>query len=161
MHNVFSYYLLAFKNSFDYKNTAIRSELNWFILFWFIFWMIFGFLSMVLIPVYIMLTKNDPLFLIQIMFTIAILYMFIHFFPLLSLIKRRFNSISPQNAGKFFAGFAAIWFVQIIIIIGSGIYANFAQQSANVFVLMPLVLLGQLCGLIVMGVTIFLMVKDK
>ena len=147
MQKIWNFYLAAFKNIFDYKSTAQRAELNWFMLFMTIFWMILVILLMTSCMVFAIIDKETliPLF-FAIFFGFAGVYFICHVLPLISLIKRRFNMITPSKSGIFFGVWASIWFIQFVICASMFLIAIKFQHDANPLILFPLAFIGQICG---------------
>lgn len=162
MSNAWSYYLLAFRNIFNYKNKAQRQELNWFILFTLLFWFILSFLFMGANITFAVIGK---VFIVPILFAIGFiiagLFFIIHTLPFIALIKRRFNSITPVKSGLFFLSWLCIWLMQLAVCFGILVFMLGHQQLENPLLILPIAFLGQLCGLIVVGTVIFLMVREK
>ena len=91
MNNAWNCYLLAFKNIFNYKDSANRQELNWFVLFIIVFWILLFFIIC-----------NTVFF----------------------LVKGSMGNINPLH-------------------------------------ILPLAFIGQICGFFVIGIIIFLMIREK
>ena len=162
MTNVFGNYLLAFKNIFDYKHTASRSEFNWFILFMALIWILMGFLFMGIVITNIVL-HNDAIIpiLFGVFFVIGGLYMLAHLLPFLALMKRRCNTLFPQKSGTFFFSFLGLWLVQQVICITLFIMFSGSVENANPIAILPLAFVGQIFGFLFLASIVFLMIREK
>ena len=162
MKEAWCLYLTAFKNIFDYGNIAERKELNWFFLFMFVFWMLSGIFFMVCCVSLAISGKHDviPAFFFA-FFIYAGIFFIGHGLPLVSLVKRRFNLIAPSKSGILFGGWLGIWFIQLTICINMFLTIKNATGSINPLTIIPLAFLGQICGFLVIGTVIFLMVRQK
>lgn len=162
MKEIWNFYLSAFKNIFNYKSGAKRAELNWFILFMTIFWMILVIFLMTSCIIFAITDKETliPRF-FGVFLGFAGVYFICHALPLISLIKRRFNTITPTKSGTFFGIWASIWFIQFVICTSMFLIAINFQYNTNPLILFPLALIGQACGLVVIITVIFLMIREK
>ena len=159
MNNAWNCYLLAFKNIFNYKDSANRQELNWFILFMSIFWILFGIVSFGAIVSLAISGKdaNIPAF-IGIIFAVGCTYLIVHAIPLFSLIRRRFNQIAPSKSKLFFTIWLTILFIQFVI---CNLSFFFIDGIVNPLLILPIVFLSQICGILLIGTVIFLMIREK
>ena len=162
MKEAWSLYLIAFKNMFDYRNIAERKELNWFFLFMFIFWMLSGMFFMGCCISLAVSEKHDVIPVMFFAFFIyAGIYHIIHGLSLISLVKRRFNLLAPQKSGIFFGSWLGVWLVQLTICINVFLTVKNATGNINPLTILPLAFIGQICGLVVIGTVIFLMIRQK
>lgn len=161
MGKIFSYYLKAFKNSFDFKTTAERSELNWFVAFMFVFLFVASVVIMGICLISVILSPDSAsMQVFDIFMILGFSYMLIHFFPLLSLIKRRFNKLFPNKTALLFSIFSIIWGFQILSALVMYFMIKFITvENLNILYLLPLGLLNNLCGITLFLGLIFLMVK--
>lgn len=162
MNNAWSCYLLAFKNIFNYKDSANRQELNWFILFMVLFWFLLFFIILGIFIILVVIGKDTfvPI-MFGVMFIIAGIYQIIHILPLISLIKRRFNSITLSKSILFFTIWLTIWFVQFLICTAMFFLVKNSIGNINPLYFLPLAFMGQICGFFVIGIIIFLMIREK
>lgn len=159
MGEAWSCYLIAFKNIFDYKNTAERKELNWFIAFMTAFWMLAIMLFFFLFTMFAIMRKEVAILVLFIVFFIfAAIYMIAHWIPYIALIKRRFNLITPNKSGLFFGIWLGLWLISILISI---ISVYLLVHYKNPLIALPLMLINHICSLIFIGIIIFLMVKKE
>lgn len=162
MKEALNFYLLAFRNIFDYKNTAERKELNWFILFMFIFWMLSGIFFIGCCISIAVLGKGDIIpVLIFAFFIYAVIYLLGHGLPLISLVKRRFNFITPEKSRIFFGSWLGVWAIQLCICVEMSLIVKNSPNNINLLTILPLAFIGQICGLLVTGTLIFLMIRQK
>lgn len=162
MNNAWNCYLLAFKNIFNYKDCANRQELNWFILFMVLFWFLLFFIILGIFIILVVIGKDTfvPI-MFGVMFIIAGIYQIIHILPLISLIKRRFNSITLSKSILFFTIWLTIWFVQFLICTAMFFLVKNSIGNINPLYFLPLAFIGQICGFFVIGIIIFLMIREK
>ncbi len=162
MNNAWNCYLLAFKNIFNYKDCANRQELNWFILFMVLFWFLLFFIILGIFIILVVIGKDTfvPI-MFGVMFIIAGIYQIIHILPLISLIKRRFNSITLSKSILFFTIWLTIWFVQFLICTAMFFLVKGSMGNINPLYFLPLAFIGQICGFFVIGIIIFLMIREK
>lgn len=162
MNNAWNCYLLAFKNIFNYKDSANRQELNWFILFMVLFWFLLFFIILGIFIILVVIGKDTfvPI-MFGVMFIIAGIYQIIHILPLISLIKRRFNSITLSKSILFFTIWLTIWFVQFLICTAMFFLVKNSMGNINPLHILPLAFIGQICGFLVIGTVIFLMIREK
>lgn len=162
MNNAWNCYLLAFKNIFNYKDSANRQELNWFILFMVLFWFLLFFIILGIFIILVVIGKDTfvPI-MFGVMFIIAGIYQIIHILPLISLIKRRFNSITLSKSILFFTIWLTIWFVQFLICTAMFFLVKGSMGNINPLHILPLAFIGQICGFFVIGIIIFLMIREK
>lgn len=162
MNNAWNCYLLAFKNIFNYKDSANRQELNWFILFMVLFWFLLFFIILGIFIILVVIGKDTfvPI-MFGVMFIIAGIYQIIHILPLISLIKRRFNSITLSKSILFFTIWLTIWFVQFLICTAMFFLVKNSIGNINPLYFLPLAFMGQICGFFVIGIIIFLMIREK
>lgn len=162
MNNAWNCYLLAFKNIFNYKDSANRQELNWFILFMVLFWFLLFFIILGIFIILVVIGKDTfvPI-MFGVMFIIAGIYQIIHILPLISLIKRRFNSITLSKSILFFTIWLTIWFVQFLICTAMFFLVKNSIGNINPLYFLPLAFIGQICGFFVIGIIIFLMIREK
>ncbi len=155
-----NYYINAFKKSFDYKSFTQRKEFNLFFLFYTIISFI-CFLIFFVNQVYLIISNaqieiiNKATIICYI--TMAIIAI-IHIFPLLGLIKRRYNDISPSKSKLFFGIYIGVWITQMI----TGVTMMYSIYTSNgKFSIMYIIfgLLIQICNLFMMANWIFLMAK--
>ena len=162
MKEAWNLYLIAFKKIFDYRNTSERKELNWFFLFMFIFWILSGMFFMVCCVSLAVSGKGDNIpALFYAFFIYAGIYFIGHGSPLISLVKRRFNLIAHNKSGTFFGSWLGIWLMQLTICISMFLIVKNAAGNINPLTILPLAFIGQICGLLVIGTIIFLMVRQK
>lgn len=162
MNNAWNCYLLAFKNIFNYKDCANRQELNWFILFMVLFWFLLFFIILGIFIILVVIGKDTFVPIIfGVMFIIAGIYQIIHILPLISLIKRRFNSITLSKSILFFTIWLTIWFVQFLICTAMFFLVKNSIGNINPLYFLPLAFIGQICGFFVIGIIIFLMIREK
>ncbi|MBR1461061.1 hypothetical protein IJ596_05460 [bacterium] len=167
MNTAWNCYLLAFKNMFDYKNTAERKELNWFCLFMFIFWMLTVMIFIIFNIFTIISGKNIDMPIIFLGFFIfAGIYFIAHYIPLTSLIKRRFNLITP-NKPVFFIIWLVFWIINFVIFLIQLAF-NLIMilnpaiiDSSSALLIIPFVFAGQIFGLLTWGTIIFLMIRKN
>lgn len=162
MKQAWNFYLLAFKNIFDYKNIAERKELNWFILFMFIGWLlsVMFFIGCVIL---IAVSGNDNTIpvLFFAFFIYAGIYLLLHGLTLASLVKRRFNLIAPKKSRIFFGSWLGVWVVQLIIDIDIFLTLKNSLNNINPLIILPLAFIAQICALLMISTIIFLMVRQK
>ena len=162
MNHAWNCYLLAFKNIFNYKDSANRQELNWFILFMVVFWILLFFIILGT-GITLAFTNNFRLLPVVFgaMFIVACIYLLAHTIPLISLIRRRFNCIAPSKSKLFFSIWATIWFIQFLICNAMFFLIKGSLGNINPLYFLPLAFVGQICGLLVIGTVIFLMIREK
>ena len=161
MGKIFSYYLNAFKNSFDFKTGAERSELNWFMAFGFVLWCIASVVIMGICLISVILSPpSASMQVFDIFMSLGFLYMLIHFIPLFSLIKRRFNKVFPDRSVLLFSGFSIVWIFQILLTLWMYITIRLIPiENLNAIFIIPLGVLNNFCSILVVLSIIFLMVK--
>ena len=160
MNNIWNYYLLAFKNIFNFKDSANRQELNWFILFIIVFWLLLFFLTFGTCVTLVVTGKTTFIPIIfGAMFIIACIYLLAHIIPLISLVRRRFNNIAPSKGKFLFSVWATIWFIQFLIC--NAMFFLVKGSMGNIMHILPLAFIGQICGFLVIGTVIFLMFREK
>lgn len=161
--SVFNYYTEAFGKFRDYQNIATRKEFNYFILFFFIFYMIIGVIAGLITPIFI-ISKINPAD-ITLMITLPMwIYSIIHLLPLLALVKRRLNDITPTKSSIIFRLFLIF---EIIGICTSSFFQTVVSSNTEVlspsFIHLILFLLFLLFYLLLSSVStgffIFLMAK--
>ena len=169
MNTAWNCYLLAFKNMFDYKNTAERKELNWFCLFMSIFWMLVVMIFIIFNIFAIISGKNiDMPMLFLGFFIFAGIYSIAHYIPLTSLIKRRFNLITP-NKPVFFIIWLVFWIIDFVIFLIQSAFNLIIIMNQTLLdninpltlVIIALVFAGQVFSLLTWGTIIFLMIRKK
>lgn len=162
MNNAWNCYLLAFKNIFNYKDIANRQELNWFILFMILFWILLFFITFGL-GISLAITGKDALMpiLFGTVFIIACTYLLAHIIPLISLVRRRFNCIAQSKGKLFFSIWATTWFIQFLICNAMFFLVKGSMGNINPLHILPLAFVGQICGFLVIGTVIFLMIREK
>lgn len=162
MNNSWNCYLLAFKNIFDYKGSANRQELNWFILFMIVFWFLLFFITFGLLIFFAFTGKDTSMpILFGSIFIIACIYLIAHIIPLISLVRRRFNSIASSKAKLFFSVWVTIWFIQFVICNATFFLVKGSMGNINPLHILPLAFVGQICGFFVIGTVIFLMIREN
>ena len=162
MNNAWDCYLFAFKNIFNYKGCANRQELNWFILFMIVFWFLLFFITFGTC-VTLAVTGKDTFIPIMFgaVFIIACIYLLAHIIPLISLVRRRFNNIALSKGKLFFSIWATIWFIQFLICNTVFFIVKGSMGNINPLHILPLAFIGQICGFLVIGTVIFLMIREK
>lgn len=162
MNNAWNCYLFAFKNIFNYKGSANRQELNWFILFMIVFWFLLFFITFGTC-VTLAVTGKDTFIPIMFgaVFIIACIYLLAHIIPLISLVRRRFNNIALSKGKLFFSIWATIWFIQFLICNTVFFLVKGSMGNINPLHIIPLAFIGQICGFLVIGTVIFLMIREK
>lgn len=162
MNNAWNYYLLAFKNIFNYKDISNRQELNWFVLFIIVFWILLFFITFGTC-VTLAVTGKDTFIPIMFgtVFIIACIYLLAHIIPLISLVRRRFNNIALSKGKLFFSIWATIWFIQFLICNTVFFLVKGSMGNINPLHILPLAFIGQICGFLVIGTVIFLMIREK
>lgn len=162
MNNAWNCYLFAFKNIFNYKGSANRQELNWFILFMIVFWFLLFFITFGMC-VTLAVTGKDTFIPIMFgaVFIIACIYLLAHIIPLISLVRRRFNNIALSKGKLFFSIWATIWFIQFLICNTVFFLVKGSMGNINPLHIIPLAFIGQICGFLVIGTVIFLMIREK
>ncbi len=153
-----SCYINAFKNTFNYKGTATRQELNWFIFFFVISMMILISIWFVWSAFYSNACFGTDCYLIIVMlFLSLIIGCIIHFFPLTSLIKRRFNYIIPQKSKLYYC----IWLISSLIPSVSFLYLISTSIWIPDFISEIVVCLDKGLAIVAIVTVIFLMVRNK
>lgn len=162
MNNAWNCYLLAFKNIFNYKDCANRQELNWFILFMVLFWFLLFFIILGFFIILVVIGKDTfvPM-MFGAAFIIACIYLLAHIIPLISLVRRRFNNIALSKGKLFFSIWATIWFIQFLICNTAFFLVKNSIGNINPLYFLPLAFIGQICGFFVIGIIIFLMIREK
>ncbi len=162
MNNAWNCYLLAFKNIFNYKDSAKRQEINWFILFMMLFWILLIFITFGL-GISLAITGRDALMpiLFGTVFIIACTYLLAHIIPLISLVRRRFNCIAQSKSKLLFSIWVTIWFIQFLICNAMFFLVKGSTGNINPLHILPLAFVGQICGFLVIGTVIFLMIREK
>lgn len=162
MNNAWNCYLLAFKNIFNYKDSANRQELNWFVLFIIVFWILLFFITFGTC-VTLAVTGKDTFIpmMFGAAFIIACIYLLAHIIPLISLVRRRFNNIALSKGKLFFSIWATIWFIQFLICTAMFFLVKGSMGNINPLHILPLAFIGQICGFFVIGIIIFLMIREK
>lgn len=156
-----NYYFNAFRKSFDYKSFTQRKEFNLF----FLIYVIVSFLCFLLFFInqaYLIATSATNQIImnsIKIFYGIMIIVAIIHIFPLLALIKRRYNDISPSKSKLFFGIYLGVWILQMSVGFSMMLSAYTMQDKQDIIPLIILVLFIQLCNIFMMVNWIFLMVK--
>ena len=162
--NVIHYYLLAFSNKFDYKSIAVRKELNNFILTVILTVMLILFLVIVFCLSFANKNLINFLLFFKILFISGVIYFLIHLVPLISLVKRRFNKISKSKANICFGIWCSLVILELLIniVLFTLIMSNpFTDMSSQIGTLpLPLILLGQVSGFIIILTVLFLMIKE-
>lgn len=155
-----NYYINAFKKSFDYKSFTQRKEFNLFFLFYVIISFICAFIA-VFTFTYLEIIKagfDTITTSIKTLYGLMVIITIIHIFPLLGLIKRRYNDISPSKSKLFFGIYIGVWITQMI----TGVTMMYSIYASNgKFSIMYIIfgLLIQICNLFMMANWIFLMAK--
>lgn len=151
---------MGFRNIFDYRNIAERKELNWFILFMIIFWILSG-MFFALCCISIAAFGKDSIIpvLFFAFFIYAGIYFIVHGLPLVSLVKRRFNLIAPRKAGICWGIWLGIWVIQLTICIS--MFLRIAMGDITPLTILPLALISQICGFLVLCILVFLMIRQK
>ena len=165
MKQVFEYYLSAFSNSFNYRDAAKRSELNYFILiFSVIYFILFiiGFFCATMTLIF--KTEETAPTAIIILFGTVIFYCLIHILPFISLVYRRIKDIFSDKSKLVFGIYLTVWGFQI-----AGVITNFVMALSTISIKQPepsfLILMftisvfTQICGLGMFGFLIYLMCK--
>ena len=96
-----------------------------------------------------------------VVFIIACIYLLAHIIPLISLVRRRFNNIALSKGKLFFSIWATIWFIQFLICNTVFFLVKGAMENINPLHILPLAFIGQICGFLVIGTVIFLMIREK
>ena len=107
----FNYYIQGFKNIFNYKDSAQRFELNWFICFYFLLVILILTLTL-LISFSFGAHAGIPLLIgMCVIFILGL----IHTLPFLSLIKRRLNCVMPNSSGMYFSMFMTAAVINFVL----------------------------------------------
>lgn len=155
-----NYYFNAFRKSFDYKSFTQRKEFNLFFLFYvivsFLCFLVFFINQAYLIAT--TATTQTVMNAIKIFYGVMIIIAIIHIFPLLALIKRRYNDISPSKSKLFFGIYLGVWIVQMSVGF-TMMWLIYTSQGKFSIIYILFGLLIQLCNIFMMINWIFLMVK--
>lgn len=127
-----------------------------------LFWFLLFFIILGIFIILVVIGKDTfvPI-MFGVMFIIAGIYQIIHILPLISLIKRRFNSITLSKSILFFTIWLTIWFVQFLICTAMFFLVKNSIGNINPLHILPLAFIGQICGFFVIGIIIFLMIREK
>ena len=161
---IFRCYLMAFQKCFNYSDSTMRHEFNYFILvFSVIYFILFliGFYSIIIVSVS---NPNMAPVSFGIFTGLILLYCVVHLLPSLSLLYRRIKDVFSKKSRLVFGLYIAIWLLQIIgwvtcFSLSSTISPT--NQPTPIFFIFWIggAIVCQICGLIMFGFFIFLMCK--
>lgn len=156
-----NYYFNAFRKSFDYKSFTQRKEFNFFFLFYVIVSILCFFIFFINQAYLIATTATTQTVMnaIKIFYGVMIIVAIIHIFPLLALIKRRYNDISPSKSKLFFGIYLSVWILQMSVGFTMMLFTYIYQDKLNIIFYVMLAAFIQLCNIFMMINWIFLMAK--
>ena len=161
---VFGYYILGFKNSFNYKEASTRTELNYFILVFSVAYLLLFFITFFTSLILAIYKPIIAAISFAVMIGIILLYSLAHVLPALSLIYRRIKDIFSTKARMVFGIYVVVWAIQFICCLTNCIItlsiSKISEPTISIFVtLFALGIIAQILGLGMLGFVIFLMCK--
>ena len=164
LEKTLEYYLMGFRNTFNYRDASCRSELNYFILFFSVVYIVGLFLGMYVTIFTAVLKPQMAPILFGVMFGIIFLYCIAHFLPYIALIYRRIKDIFDKKSRMVFSILIFVWLLQMVCVIPSYCFMfsmnNSVQPTPQLMlgIFLP-VIFAQILSWVVIGFIIFLMAK--
>jgi len=164
LQKIFGCYLKAFQNCFNYSDSAMRYEFNYFILVFSVIYFILFFIGFFIIVFSSIANPSIAPIAFGTLFVLVLLYSIVHILPSLALLYRRIKDVFSEKSKLFFGLYLLVWFIQIsswasCAVLSSTISPTHQPTPSFLVLVFGCTVICQICGLIMLGFYIFLMCK--